>query len=383
MKIATIVGARPQFVKIAVLSRAIKLHPEVTEISIHTGQHFDQNMSEIFFEEMEIAKPDYFLGISGLSHGAMTGRMIEEVEKLLLEIKPDYLVVFGDTNSTLAPAIAAKKIGVKIVHIEAGVRNFDELMPEEINRYLVDRMAEINICCTSLGEENLRKEGFGTEMINAEVYNYGDVMYDATLFYEKISDAKSTILDDLNLRNKEYVLCTVHREGNTNDPKMLTEIIGALNKINETIPIIMPIHPRTKNKLIDYGLTANFTCIDAVGYFDMIQLVKGSKYVITDSGGVVREAYFFKRPSLCLLESPFWPELVSAGYCLNSKIMKDEILKNFALLDTTNKDFDTYIFGDGRAGEKIIDQIIYHYHNKANKKSEKTSILPTGYNITA
>jgi len=375
MKIATIVGARPQFIKAAVLSRAIKLHPEVTEILIHTGQHYDKNMSEVFFEEMEIPKPDHFLYISGLSHGAMTGRMIEEVEKLLLEIKPDYLVVFGDTNSTLAPALAAKKIGIRTVHIEAGVRNFDEYMPEEINRYLVDRLAEINFCCSSLGEENLKKEGFGTGIIKSEVYNYGDVMYDAALFYEKKSDALSTILDKLNLKNTDYVICTVHREGNTNDAGKLTEIISALNIINETIPVIVPIHPRTKKKLADYGLTANFTCIDPVGYFDMIQLVKGARYVITDSGGLVREAYFFKRPSLVLMESPFWPELVDGGYCLSTQLVKEEIIKEFNLLDTTNKDYDSCIFGDGNAGEKIITQIIAHYEKKSGKEMIKPILV--------
>lgn len=369
MKIVTIVGARPQFIKAAVLSRAIQLHPHVTQILVHTGQHYDANMSDVFFEEMEIPRPDYFLGISGLSHGAMTGRMIEEVEKLLLELKPDYLVVFGDTNSTLAPAIAAKKIGIRTVHIEAGVRNYDEYMPEEINRYLVDRLSEINFCCSSLGEDNLKKEGFGTPAINSEVYNYGDVMYDAALFYEKKSAAVSGILDTLHLKNREYIICTTHREANTNDPAALTEIIGALNVINETTPVVMPLHPRTRKKLADFGLTAHFTCIDPVGYYDMIQLVKGAKYVITDSGGVVREAYFFKRPSLVLMESPFWPELVDGGYCVNVAPKKEDMLRSFALLADTNKDYDSHIFGDGHAGEKIISCIIDHHKRTQVKKS--------------
>lgn len=366
MKIVTIVGARPQFVKAAVLSRVIKLHKDITEILVHTGQHFDENMSDLFFTEMDIPRPDYFLGINGLSHGAMTGRMIEEIEKLLIKEEPDYLVVFGDTNSTLAAGIAAKKLSIKTIHIEAGVRNFDDYMPEEINRYLVDRLAELNFCCSSLGIENLTKEGFGSEMINSSIYNYGDVMYDAALFYEKKSDENSTILETLRLKGKDFVICTVHRASNTDDPKILGEIVRALNVINKETPVILPLHPRTRKKISDYNLYPEFTVIDPIGYFDMIQLIKNAKYVITDSGGVVREAYFFKRPSLLLLEKPLWPELVAHDYCLNAEPKEDLIVAAYSKLDTTNKDYDTFLFGDGHAGEKILNQIIAHYeqHSK-------------------
>lgn len=366
MKIVTVVGARPQFVKAAVLSRAIKSHPHIQDIIVHTGQHFDANMSDVFFEEMEIPKPNYFLGISGLGHGAMTGRMLEEIEKLLQTEKPDYLVVYGDTNSTLAAGLAAKKLGIRTVHIEAGVRNFDDYMPEEINRYLVDRLAEMNFCCTTLGVENLEKEGYTKGTINTEIHNYGDVMYDAALFYEKKSDATSTIVDDLGLRGKDYTICTVHRASNTDDPQILGHIVRALNTINKQVPVVLPLHPRTRSKIKDYGLTAEFTIIDPVGYFDMLQLLKCSKYVVTDSGGVVREAYFFGKPSLLLLEKPLWPELVEHNYCVNTLPVEDMIIEGFSKLDGTNKDYATKLFGDGSAGEKILNEIIKHYERHRN-----------------
>jgi UDP-GlcNAc3NAcA epimerase len=361
MKIVTVVGARPQFVKAAVLSRAIKSHPNIQDIIVHTGQHFDANMSDVFFEEMEIPRPNYFLGINGLGHGAMTGRMLEEIEKLLLVEKPDYVVVYGDTNSTLAAVLAAKKLGISPIHIEAGVRNFDEYMPEEINRYLVDRMAEMNFCCSGLCVDNLEKEGYKSGMMNTEIYNYGDVMYDAALYYEKRSDATSTIISTLGLTGKDYVACTVHRANNTDDPKILSGIVSALNTINEQIPVVLPLHPRTRAKMNDYGLKANFTIIDPVGYFDMLQLVKHAKYVITDSGGVVREAYFLGKPSLQLLDKPVWPELMEHGYCINTLPEEKLIIEGFAKLDGTNKDFSTRLFGDGNAGEKILNEIINHY----------------------
>lgn len=363
MKLLTVVGARPQFVKAAVLSRNIKKHSNIEDIIVHTGQHFDKNMSDIFFDEMEIPKPNYFLGISGLTHGAMTGRMLEEIEKLLVNEKPDFLIVYGDTNSTLAAALAAKKIGVKTVHIEAGVRNFDESMPEEINRYLVDRLAELNFCCTDLGVENLRTEGYFSGNITSKVFNCGDVMYDAALFYEEKSDKASSIISDLGLKGKEYIIATIHRASNTDSPEILKNIVEAFNTLNETTEVVLPIHPRTRQKIKDYGLTTNFTCIDPVGYLDMVQLLKHSKYVLTDSGGVVREAYFFGKPSLLLLERPLWPELVEEGFCLNTLPEYQGIIKGFDEIKKMNPDFSKKLYGDGNAGEKILATIINEFNN--------------------
>jgi len=361
MKLLTVVGARPQFVKAAVLSRAMKAQASVTDVIVHTGQHFDTNMSDVFFEEMDIPKPQYFLDINGLSHGAMTGRMLEEIEKLLIIEKPDYLIVYGDTNSTLAAALAAKKIKVKIVHIEAGVRNYDEHMPEEINRYLVDRLAEINFCCTSTGMDNLIEEGFDNPKMNREMHNYGDVMYDAAMYYDKKSGEMSNIMNRLNLTGKDYTLCTVHRASNTDTAEALGKIVRALNTINKQTPVLLPIHPRTRAKIDEYGLVPEFTIIDPIGYFDMIQLIKNSVNIITDSGGVVREAYFFQKPSLLLLENQLWPELSAHNYCLVTLPEENNIIACFNQLDTLNKDFTTQIFGDGTAGEKILKQIMLHY----------------------
>lgn len=360
MKLLTVVGARPQFVKAAVISRAIKKYPDMREVLVHTGQHYDANMSDVFFDEMEIPKPDYFLGINGLSHGAMTGRMIEEIEKLLIAEKPDYLVVYGDTNSTLAAGLAAKKLGIKTVHIEAGVRNYDELMPEEVNRYLVDRLSALNFCCTRLGVENLRKEGYQTDSIPAKVYDYGDVMYDAVLHYEKKAARDSRALDNLDLRGKDFILCTVHRASNTDDPAVLGGIVAALNAINRETPIVLPIHPRTRGKMASFGITAEFKLIDPVGYLDMIVLTRHCKYVVTDSGGVVREAFFLKKPSLFLLDKPVWPELVEDGFCLNTVPVEARILETFRQLKTLFPDFSKQLYGDGHAGEKIVAEIRRH-----------------------
>ncbi len=362
MKLLTVVGARPQFVKAAVLSRAIKGHDDIQDIIVHTGQHFDKNMSDVFFDEMEIPKPNYFLDINGLNHGAMTGRMLEEIEKLLLVEKPDYLIVYGDTNSTLAAVLAAKKLHIRTIHVEAGVRNYDDTMPEEVNRYLVDRMAELNFCCTSVGMDNLISEGFGKPEMKREMYNFGDVMYDAAKFYEKKSDENSDIVAAQGLTGKSYTLCTVHRAGNTDNQEILSGIISALNTINETSPVILPLHPRTKAKIEAFGLNPTFRIIDPVGYLDMIQLIKNASNVITDSGGLVREAYFFKKPSVLLLEKKLWPELSDANYSVNIPPDGKQLIDAFNNIGQLNKDFSTSIFGDGTAGEKILSKIIEHYN---------------------
>lgn len=241
IKIITVIGARPQFVKAAALSREFKKHAGINEIIVHTGQHFDKNMSELFFEEMEIPRPDYNLNINGLNHGAMTGQMLEGIEKILLSVKPNYVLVYGDTNSTLAGALAAKKLHVKVIHVEAGLRSFNMKMPEELNRILTDRLSDILFCPTEAAVENLRKEGF--DYFESKVIQAGDVMEDAAFFYADQSAIKSKIVKNLNLIEENYILATLHRAENTDSEKNLIEIISALNSIHKRIRVIVPMHP--------------------------------------------------------------------------------------------------------------------------------------------
>ena len=282
----TIVGARPQFVKAAAMSREFASRQGIEEILVHTGQHFDANMSEVFFTEMEIPRPNYNLDVHSLSHGAMTGRMLEGIEDLIEKEKPDVVLVYGDTNSTIAGALAARKLHVPVCHIEAGLRSFNMKMPEEVNRILTDRISDVLYCPTDAAIANLSNEGF--DRFNCEVVKVGDVMQDAAIFYAQKSKERST----LNLE-PGFVLCTLHRAENTDDPARLKSIVAALESIHEESEVILPLHPRTKKKLEDYGMNSSLHIIDPVGYFDMIELLKKCKMVMTDSGGLQKEAFFF------------------------------------------------------------------------------------------
>lgn len=357
MKVFSIVGARPQFIKAAVLSRAFKEFEAIDEFIIHSGQHFDDKMSEIFFKEMHIPKPHINLEVSGGSHGEMTGRMLEKFDGLFREEKPDWVVVFGDTNTTLAAALAAKKMGIKLAHVEAGVRNRDEFMPEEINRIIVDRISTLNFCCTEKGVENLRKEGSDNEL-GFKVFNYGDVMLDAALYYQNIASTKSTIIPNLHLNNKDYILTTIHRASNVDDDQKLEALINGLNLISKDVQVIFPVHPRTRKKIDQLSLNLDFKPIEPVGYFDMIELIKKSSFVITDSGGVVREAYFFNKPSLFLLEKHVWPELeeIKASASLNSTD-PNAIYNRFSNTNLLKNSLDNHLFGYGDAGTKIAREI--------------------------
>jgi UDP-GlcNAc3NAcA epimerase len=349
MKIVTIVGARPQFVKAAVLSRAIASMPGITEVIIHTGQHYDINMSDIFFEEMSIPKPDYHLGINGKSHGAMTGQMLEAIEAKLLINKPDWLLVYGDTNSTLAGALAAKKLHIKIAHVEAGLRSFNIQMPEEVNRILTDRMSDMLFCPTEYAVQNLHKEGFSN--FDCKVINTGDVMQDAAMYY-----AADSAKPDMDLPST-FCLATVHRAENTDDPKKLSSLFKALDKISETIPVILPLHPRTKSCLSKFGISPKkVRFIDPIGYFEMIWLLQNCKAVLTDSGGLQKEAFFFHKPCLTLRDETEWLELVDHKFNQIVGANEAKILDAYEKLDFT-LDYNIDLYGEGKAANKILNEL--------------------------
>jgi len=311
MKILTVVGARPQFIKLAPLSKFLRENG-VNEIIIHTGQHYDENMNDLFFKELEIPEPDYNLGIGSGNHGEQTGRMLIEIEKIMLKENPDLVIVYGDTNSTLAGALAASKLHIKLAHVEAGLRSFNKRMPEEINRVLTDHVSDILFCPTQTGVENLKNEG----IVNG-VYLVGDVMFDALLHFSKVSDMKSNILERLNIKPKEYYLATIHRAENTDNYERLKNILTAFSKMDEMV--VFPIHPRTRKMINYYGLddlleNDNVKVIDPVGYLDMLKLEKNAKAILTDSGGVQKEAFWLKVPCITLRDETEWIETVNLGW---------------------------------------------------------------------
>jgi UDP-GlcNAc3NAcA epimerase len=353
MKILTIIGARPQFIKAATVSRAISEFKNLTEIIVHTGQHFDTNMSDVFFDEMGIPKPDYHLGIGGGNHGNQTGKMLIKIEDVLLIEKPDWVLVYGDTNSTLAGALAASKLHIPIAHVEAGLRSYNKKMPEEINRILTDNVSDILFTPTYTANQNLIKEGVD----NKKIKQVGDVMYDAALFYSNFAESKSDILNKYNLSSKNFILCTIHRAENTDDRKRLLDIFHNLESVSQKHKLILPLHPRTKGALenINFNLEeSNIEFIDPVGYMDMIMLEKHSKLIITDSGGVQKEAYFHKVPCITLRDETEWTELVEHGY---NKLIEnfgslpeevDNLLKNIVFNNQS-------LYGDGDSASKIIE----------------------------
>ena len=368
MKIVTVIGARPQFVKAAPLSRLIlkQYSAKISEIIVHTGQHYDANMSDIFFEELEIPKPAYHLGVGSGSHGVQTGKMLAEIEKVLQMESPDLLIIYGDTNSTLAGALAAAKIHIPIAHIEAGLRSFNMLMPEEQNRIIADHLSSLLFCPAETAIRNLAKENIydGKILKNSMkkpvlVKNVGDIMFDAVLFNSKISDAKSSILKNLQLTGDGYVLTTIHRQENTDDPEKLRSIFAALGKIDS--PVVIALHPRTKKFIGQYGikLSGNLLIIEPVGYLDMIQLEKNSKMIITDSGGVQKEAYFFKKPCITLRDETEWVETVDAGWNYLAEISEEVIIRKYQ--EIKSRDFSGMeyhpLYGDGNASERILSFI--------------------------
>ncbi|MCU0441477.1 MAG: UDP-N-acetylglucosamine 2-epimerase (non-hydrolyzing) [Bacteroidia bacterium] len=351
MKIITVIGARPQFVKAAALSREIQKHADLIELIVHTGQHYDSNMSAIFFEEMNIPKPHYQLHVNGLSHGAMTGQMLEQLETIFIAEKPDLVLVYGDTNSTLAGALAAKKLHIKVAHVEAGLRSFNMQMPEEINRVLTDRISDVLFCPTDAAIQNLVQEGFNET--TATIIKSGDVMEDAALYYATIANDKSQIIQTLNLQTRSFILSTIHRAENTDNPQYLKQIIQALNTLHQTKQVVVPLHPRTKNVMHKHGIEVQFTCIDPVGYFDMIQLLQHCSLVVTDSGGLQKEAFFFEKHCITTREQTEWIELVSNGY--NSICGVDTATIVQTALTKLNAPYPSKLnlYGNGKACEHI------------------------------
>ncbi len=350
MKLCTVVGARPQFIKAAAVSRIIALCSNVTESIIHTGQHYDVNMSDVFFDELDIPRPDYNLGIGGGSHGQNTGRMIEGIEQVLMKEKPDWLLVYGDTDSTLAGAIAAAKLHIPIAHVEAGLRSFNRLMPEEINRIITDHTSNLLFTPTNNATKNLKSEGIE----GRKVAQVGDVMQDAALFYHD----KAQNIPGLVYRNG-FILCTIHRAENTNDIARLISICSALNTIAENTQVILPLHPRTRKIITTVPCDlSKLTLIDPVGYLKMVWLLKECGMVVTDSGGLQKEAFFFNKPCVTIRDQTEWVELVDLG--VNKLAGPDKVEIVSAVQEMQCKRIvDKYeLYGGGNAANRIVEMLL-------------------------
>ena len=355
INVTGIVGARPQFIKAAVVSRALcELGDSVQEVLIHTGQHYDANMSEVFFEELDIPKPAYNLGIGGGTHGQNTGRMIEQIEQVLLTEQPDWVLVYGDTDSTLAGALAAVKLHIPVAHVEAGLRSFNRRMPEEINRVLTDHAADLLFTPTDTATRNLAHEGIPEDRIR----QVGDVMYDAALFYAARAEARSRILEQLGLAPKTYVLATVHRAENTDDPERLDAIVKGFAASGRTI--IWPMHPRTRERLRGFALDIppNVSAIEPVGYLDMVMLERHASVIATDSGGVQKEAFFLGVPCVVLRTETEWVELVETGTAILVGPAAGQISHLLAQRHSRSDNRASRFFGPGHAGLEIVLELL-------------------------
>ena len=348
MKLLTVIGARPQFIKAATVSRAIAARQDITEVIVHTGQHYDANMSDIFFDELSIPRPDHHLGIGGGSHGAMTGRQIEAIERVLLDEKPDMVLVYGDTNSTLAGALAAVKLHIPVAHVEAGLRSFNRRMPEEINRILTDHASDLLFAPTTTAMKNLSNEGLPSDRLHL----VGDVMYDACLFYGTQA-RKPAWFDPLSISEGDYVLATVHRAENTDEPARLAGILQGLAGAER--PVILPVHPRTQKQIESLGLStpANLHLVPPVGYLEMVWLEQNCALIATDSGGVQKEAYFHGKPCVTLRDETEWVELVELGanrLAGSNADMIGELLRGAEIERGSGG-----LYGDGNASQKIAE----------------------------
>lgn len=350
MKILTVIGARPQFIKAAVLSRVLRLRePVVSEIIVHTGQHYDANMSDVFFEELAIPCPDFHLGIGGGTHGENTGRMIEGLEKLMLDQRPDWVLVYGDTDSTLAGALAASKLHIPIAHVEAGLRSFNRRMPEEINRVVTDHLSELLLVPSASGMQNLAREGIGED----KSHLVGDVMYDAALYYGRLAERRSRILIEHGLKSGTYGLVTLHRQENVDDCQRLKAILLGFERSARLL--LWPMHPRTAKRIADFGITLpnNVIAIAPIGYLDMVMLEKHAAVIATDSGGVQKEAFFHHTPCITLRDETEWVELVEAGANQLVGANADAITDALSNVEAFPAGAATGLYGSGDAGDLI------------------------------
>jgi len=360
VKVVSVVGARPQFVKAAVVSRALRASPAVQEVLVHTGQHYDDNMSALFFDTLDIPKPAYHLGVGSGSHGTQTARMLEAIEGLLVTEKPDWVLIYGDTNSTLAGALAAAKLQVRVAHVEAGLRSFNRAMPEELNRLVADTLSTLLLAPTDTAVANLRREGIAEDRIAL----VGDVMFDAALFYGAKAHAESRILEELGLASRSFVLATVHRAENTDNTVRLRAIFDGLAIVARRLPVVLPLHPRTRATLTRLGMLTGVPkeihIIDPVGYLDMVMLEKNAALIATDSGGVQKEAFFFRVPCRTLRDETEWVELVELGWnALVPPSSAEEVAVGLAAgVGTAGRDASPY--GDGLAAHRVRDLLLAH-----------------------
>lgn len=376
-KILTVIGARPQIIKASALSRAIetKFSTQLTQLIVHTGQHYDENMSNVFFEELGIPVPNYNLAVGSSSHATQTAKIMEGIESLIEKEKPDAVLVYGDTNSTIAASLAASKIGTPVIHVEAGLRSYNKSMPEEINRILCDHTSTLLFCPTNAGIKNLAKEGFDlsdrekADIDHPIVYECGDIMFDNSMHFSQLSDEKSNILKDNNLKSEGYILVTIHRNANTDEAENLNGIFSALIQIQETtnLELVLPLHPRTRKMMdsllkpeITKKLSENnaFKIIDPAGFLDIIALEKNSRMIITDSGGLQKEAFFFQKPCVILRPQTEWIEIVENGNAILTAADESKIIA--ATIELLNKKDFSYpnLFGDGKSAEFIAQKII-------------------------
>jgi len=379
LKIITVIGARPQIIKAAALSRAIRgrFSGQITEVIVHTGQHYDTNMSEVFFTELEIPAADYNLNVGSGTHGKQTATMMIGLEEILLKEKPDALVLYGDTNSTLAGALVASKLHVPVLHIEAGLRSFNKAMPEEVNRILADHISTLLFSPTATGYKNLIKEGFNASASspfsadNPKIYHCGDVMLDNSLYFSEIATRKTDVLKRNGLIPNGFILATIHRDSNTDDPVRLNALFNALNRLSksEKIKVALPLHPRTA-KLIENNLrpdlykdmkqNKDFLILPPASFLEMIALEQQARIVITDSGGVQKEAFFFKKPCIILRPETEWVELVECGAACIADADEQKIINAYTMLTASHTLAFPPLFGDGKAAEFICTEMLQH-----------------------
>lgn len=353
-KIATILGARPQFIKASVVSNLIYKSDVIEETVIHTGQHYDKNMSDVFFTELQMQKPKYSLGIHGGSHAEMTGRMLVAIEKVLMDEKPAAVVVYGDTNTTLAGCLAAVKLHIPVAHIEAGLRSFNMCMPEEINRVLTDRVSRWLFAPTVAACDHLKMEGCDFD----RVHEVGDVMYDVALYHGQRVDAIGGVLERLNIKPRSYILVTIHRAENTDDPSRLAIIVDGLEAVAKNFNVVWPIHPRTKQILQRMGREPNLLLIEPVGYLDMVQLEKYATVIATDSGGVQKESFFYNVPCVTLRDETEWVELIESGWNRLAPPLNPDVILDAIMSASGSQGLPINPYGKGDAAEKIVNRLV-------------------------